>query len=65
MNVSDIFGRIAVTILIIAAGVALLMVAFNNWQTTVLSENVGIFYFFGVLFVVSIIIAIIAAVWDN
>jgi len=65
MEASEILGKIALTILIIAAAVALFMIAFSDWQIIVLKTYIGVFYFFGFFFVFFIVLAIIAAVWDH
>ncbi|MFZ1702894.1 MAG: hypothetical protein WAT79_01030 [Saprospiraceae bacterium] len=65
MYTSEIFGKLAITTLIIAAGVALYIVAFNNWEKIILEQNIGVFYFFGFFFILFIIIALIAFLWER
>jgi len=65
MSTSDIFGRLAISTLIIAAAVALCMVALNDWEMYILGQYIGVFYAFGLFFVLFVVIALIAAVWDH
>jgi hypothetical protein len=65
MKVSVVFIKLAITILIIGAGVAFYMVAFNNWETVVLLQNIGVLYFLGFFFVLFFIISLIAGLWES